>query len=188
MKTITRIIVAVCEFEGINSELFSSKSRKREYVQARQRSMYFAKKYTKLSLTEIGYECGGKDHATVLHANKTVSNLIDTDFEYRKEIDQLDYIIRDIVDLDLDCKIGPNRMQLQIRLNIGQYRNGRYLYTLYGVKKVSRTRTLFIPVKNVNEVFDMINTSEIDSVNIYMDYRKNKPMPTAMNRIQEAIP
>ena len=46
--------------------------------------MYFAKKYTKSSLINIGNECGGKDHATVIHALKTVENLIETDKQFRQ--------------------------------------------------------------------------------------------------------
>ena len=51
--------------------------------------MYFSKKMTKSSLANIGMHCGGKDHATVLHACKTVNNLIDTDKRFRGYIDDL---------------------------------------------------------------------------------------------------
>ena len=37
----------------------------------------------KLSLAMIGQQCGGRDHATVIHALKTVSNLLDTDKKFR---------------------------------------------------------------------------------------------------------
>jgi hypothetical protein len=53
-------------------------SRKREYVNARQISMKLSKQYSRCSLAKIGSEHGGRDHATVLHACKTVDNLIDT--------------------------------------------------------------------------------------------------------------
>jgi hypothetical protein len=52
-------------------------ARKREYVTMRQVSMALAKEYTKLSLVSIGSRHGGRDHATTLHAIKTVHNLID---------------------------------------------------------------------------------------------------------------
>jgi hypothetical protein len=51
-------------------------ARKREKVAARQISMTLCKNYTKASLAYIGFHHGGHDHATVLHANKTVNNLI----------------------------------------------------------------------------------------------------------------
>jgi len=45
--------------------------------------MYFSKKMTKSSLATIGFHCGNKDHATVLHACRTVNNLMDTDKQFR---------------------------------------------------------------------------------------------------------
>ena len=58
----------VCDYFDLPIELMKSKTRKREVVQARQIAMYFSKKMTKSSLANIGMHCGGKDHATVLHA------------------------------------------------------------------------------------------------------------------------
>jgi chromosomal replication initiator protein len=66
------------------------KTRKREIVQARQVSMYFSKNLTKASLASIGSFIGGKDHATVLHACKTVNNLIDTDRHFRNQIIEIE--------------------------------------------------------------------------------------------------
>ncbi len=82
--TIGYIIGVVCESMLITQDEFFSKTRKRNIVQARQLTMYFAKKYTKSSLISIGQECGGKDHATVIHALKTVENLIETDKQFRQ--------------------------------------------------------------------------------------------------------
>jgi chromosomal replication initiator protein len=56
--------------------------------------MYFSKKYTKSSLSTIGLHCGNKDHATVLHACRTVSNLKDTDKQFYKYMDDIDKKIR----------------------------------------------------------------------------------------------
>ncbi len=80
----------VCDYFDLPIELLKSKTRKREVVQARQIAMYFAKKMTKSSLANIGMHCGGKDHATVLHACKTVNNLIDTDKRFRGYITDLE--------------------------------------------------------------------------------------------------
>ena len=63
-------------------ELMLSPTRKREIVEARQMAMKMAKEFTTASLQLIGNEVGGKDHATVLHACKTVDNLCDTDKSY----------------------------------------------------------------------------------------------------------
>jgi|TARA_B110000091_G_scaffold96542_1_gene105134 chromosomal replication initiator protein len=80
----------VCDYFDLNIELLKSKTRKREVVQARQIAMFFSKKLTKSSLANIGAHCGGKDHATVLHACKTVNNLMDTDKTFRGYIADLD--------------------------------------------------------------------------------------------------
>ena len=73
----------VCDYFDLPIELLKSKTRKRDVVQARQLAMYFSKSMTKSSLAKIGAHCGGKDHATVLHACRTVNNLIDTDKQFK---------------------------------------------------------------------------------------------------------
>jgi chromosomal replication initiator protein len=80
----------VCDYFNMGIDLLKSKTRKREVVQARQIAMYFAKQLTKSSLATIGMHCGGKDHATVLHACRTVNNLMDTDKKFRHYIQELD--------------------------------------------------------------------------------------------------
>ncbi|MFC2176488.1 helix-turn-helix domain-containing protein, partial [Bacteroidota bacterium] len=75
-------------------DLMKSKTRKREVVQARQIAMFYAKNMTKASLATIGAQCGGKDHATVLHAYRTVNNLIETDKQFRGYITDLDKKIK----------------------------------------------------------------------------------------------
>jgi chromosomal replication initiator protein len=52
--------------------------------------MFFSKSMTKASLATIGTQIGGKDHATVLHACKTVNNLIETDKRFRIQIDEIE--------------------------------------------------------------------------------------------------
>ncbi|MBC8488237.1 MAG: chromosomal replication initiator protein DnaA [Bacteroidetes bacterium] len=80
----------VCDYFGLQLEAIHSKTRKREIVQARQLAMYFSKKMTKASLATIGLHCGNKDHATVLHACRTVNNLIETDKQFRNYVEELD--------------------------------------------------------------------------------------------------
>ncbi len=80
----------VCDYFNLPIELLKSKTRKREVVQARQIAMFFAKKMTKWSLASIGAQCGGKDHATVLHACRTVNNLAETDKQFKGYLDDLE--------------------------------------------------------------------------------------------------
>jgi chromosomal replication initiator protein len=80
----------VCNYYNIGLEQLQSKTRKREIVQARQVAMFFSKTLTKSSLATIGSQIGGKDHATVLHACKTVNNLIETDKRFRLQVDEIE--------------------------------------------------------------------------------------------------
>ncbi len=84
----------VCDYFNIGVDLINSKTRKREIVQARQLAMYFSKKMTKSSLASIGLHCGNKDHATVLHACRTVNNLIDTDKQFKAYVDEIEKKIK----------------------------------------------------------------------------------------------
>ena len=75
------------------SEMFTS-TRKRSVVQIRQTVMFFAKKYTVLSLAQIGERCGGKDHATVLHACRTITNMMETDKDFKEKMEEIDRIFK----------------------------------------------------------------------------------------------
>jgi chromosomal replication initiator protein len=79
----------VSDYFQMDVETLQSKTRKRHIVQARQLAMFFAKKLTKASLASIGTQIGKRDHATVLHACKTVDNLSSTDKQFRKYVDDL---------------------------------------------------------------------------------------------------
>ena len=79
----------VSDYFEMDVATLQSKTRKRHIVQARQLAMFFAKKFTKASLASIGSQIGKRDHATVLHACKTVDNLSETDKQFRKYIEDL---------------------------------------------------------------------------------------------------
>ncbi|WP_010521035.1 chromosomal replication initiator protein DnaA [Aquimarina agarivorans] len=79
----------VSDYFQMDVETLQSKTRKRHIVQARQLAMFFAKKLTKASLASIGSQIGKRDHATVLHACKTVDNLSMTDKQFKKYVEDL---------------------------------------------------------------------------------------------------
>lgn len=87
--TIDHIQQIIAEYFQVDVDELQSKTRKRNIVQARQLAMFFAKRYTKNSLSTIGSQIGQRDHATVLHACKTVENLADTDRQFKKYVDDL---------------------------------------------------------------------------------------------------
>ncbi|MDE5575693.1 MAG: chromosomal replication initiator protein DnaA [Bacteroidales bacterium] len=84
----------ICDHFELPVDKIHSNTRRREIVIARQLAMYFAKKHTKNSLASIGAQCGKRDHATVLHACKTIQNLIDTDKSFKGVVEELDKKIK----------------------------------------------------------------------------------------------
>ena len=82
--SIDQIQKVVSSYFDLDVATLQSKTRKRHIVQARQLAMFFAKRMTKASLASIGSQIGKRDHATVLHACKTVGNLTETDKQFRK--------------------------------------------------------------------------------------------------------
>ncbi|MFV0521322.1 MAG: chromosomal replication initiator protein DnaA [Mangrovibacterium sp.] len=88
--SVNYISKVVCDNLNLEIEDIQSKTRKREIVQARQLAMYFSKEMTKQSLSAIGAQIGKKDHATVLHACKTVKNLIETDKSFRTTFQKIE--------------------------------------------------------------------------------------------------
>ena len=85
--SIDRIQSAVCDYFNLTRETLVSPSRKRQIVQARQIAMYLCRNLiSNCSLSAIGAEIGGKDHATVLHACTTVSDLMSTDRVFKQYV------------------------------------------------------------------------------------------------------
>jgi len=84
----------VCDYFGLAVDSLQSKTRKREIVQARQVAMYFSKSLTNSSLSTIGSKIGKKDHATVLHACKTVNNLIETNKDFKNKMREIEAQIK----------------------------------------------------------------------------------------------
>ncbi len=91
---IDKVQKSVCEYFNITRDELLSKSRKRQIVQARQISMYLCRSLiTNVSLSTIGIETGGKDHATVLHACMMVSDLMDTDRTFKKYVSDIEGLL-----------------------------------------------------------------------------------------------
>jgi chromosomal replication initiator protein len=87
--SIDSIQTMVCEYFDLPVDLLRATTRKREVVQARQISMYFAKKLTKHSLKAIGDYFGGRDHSTVIHSCQTVEDLMETDRRFKGFVEDI---------------------------------------------------------------------------------------------------
>lgn len=92
--TIDKVQRSVCDYFNITRDTLLSKSRKRNIVQARQIAMYLSRNLIpNCSLATIGSEIGGKDHATVLHACMTVSDLMSTDKAFKKYVADIESML-----------------------------------------------------------------------------------------------
>ena len=88
--TIDDILERVCQHYGVSQQQVVSKSRKRDYVQVRQVSMYLAQKYTKMPAARIGQLIGGRDHSTVIHSCATVEKRLKVDKQFTDELQSIE--------------------------------------------------------------------------------------------------
>ena len=88
--SVEKIVKTVAEYYNVDVNSINTKSRKREIVLVRQTAMFLAKKHLDLSTSKIGQQIGRRDHATVLHACKTISNLLDTNKQFRSELNEIE--------------------------------------------------------------------------------------------------
>ena len=88
--TVDEIIETVCNHFNVSPSAVGGKSRKRDFVVARQVSMYLAQKYTKMPASRIGKLVGNRDHSTVIHSCTQVENRLKVDKEFLAEIESLE--------------------------------------------------------------------------------------------------
>ena len=88
--TIDDILEKVCHHFNVTTANVSGRSRKRDYVVARQVSMYLAQKYTKMPASRIGKLVGGRDHSTVIHSCSQIEQRLKTDKGFQAEIESIE--------------------------------------------------------------------------------------------------
>ncbi len=91
--TFEKIAETVASHYNIDTELLYGKSRKREISDARQLVMYFAKKDTQLSSTNIGMRLQ-RNHATVLHACKQIEQRISVEKKFQEDVEKIENELR----------------------------------------------------------------------------------------------
>ena len=77
--TVENVLNTTSDYFKLTAQDILSKKRTREVVMARQMTMLICKNYINTPLATIGKKLGGKTHATVIYAAKTIQNIIDTD-------------------------------------------------------------------------------------------------------------
>ena len=83
----------VAEYFKMRIADLHSKRRNRQITRPRQMAMALAKELTNMSLPEIGDAFGGRDHTTVLHAQRKVQELVATDARVREDYQNLQRIL-----------------------------------------------------------------------------------------------
>lgn len=87
--TVEQILKAVSDCFGIKHQEMKSKKRTKEIAMPRQVAMYISKQITNCSLSDIGKNFGGKDHATVIYACKQVEERRSRDEDLNRTIESL---------------------------------------------------------------------------------------------------
>ena len=81
-------------FFGVSMDDLCGSSRSRSLVMARQIAMYLCRELTDLSLPKIGAHFGGRDHTTVIHANKKIEALMAEKRQVYNQVTELHSRIR----------------------------------------------------------------------------------------------
>jgi chromosomal replication initiator protein len=87
-ERVERIRLVLTQFTGVD-EKHDYKCRDRALVEYRQLLAYLLRRYTSLSLEEIGFIIGRKDHATTIHSVKTIKNAIEWDKGYAAKVERI---------------------------------------------------------------------------------------------------
>jgi len=74
--TVGQIMAATASYFGVTIDDLCGSSRSRVLVTARQIAMYLCRELTDLSLPKIGQAFGGRDHTTVMHADRKIRQLM----------------------------------------------------------------------------------------------------------------
>ena len=96
------IIDEVVGTYNVTFEELQRKSRKREYAEPRQVAMYLLSKYTTMTLKSIGNMFGGRDHSTVIHAQRAVERDLYLD-AYKDKVLNIEKKINFLIDNKEQC-------------------------------------------------------------------------------------
>lgn len=87
--TVEQIQKTACEYFGLKMQELKARKRTKEVALPRQIAMYLAKQLTACSLSDIGKNMGGKDHATVIYACKQIEERRRKDENFNRMIESL---------------------------------------------------------------------------------------------------
>ena len=88
--TVEAIAKATSQYYKIPLADLKSKSRIKEVAKARHIAMYLCRKCLNLTFDEIGKYFGGRDHSSVVHAEKTVIQRLQKDISLSRDINYIE--------------------------------------------------------------------------------------------------
>ncbi len=89
--TIDGILDGVCKYFNVATSQVTGRSRKQQFVKARQVSMFLAQKLTDMPASRIGKFIGGRDHSTVIHSCSQVEMKIKLDSTFKDDVEKLEH-------------------------------------------------------------------------------------------------
>ena len=87
--TVDRVQRAVATEYDLRVSDLTGPRRPKNIAEARQVAMYLTRHMVKLPLMQIGEEFGGRDHGTVIHACKVITQRMSATHEFRSMVDRL---------------------------------------------------------------------------------------------------
>jgi chromosomal replication initiator protein len=92
--SVARIQQAVAESYGVPVEKMKARGRASQIAHARQVAMYLARELTHLSLAQVGEHFGGRDHTTVLHAQRKIAEEVLHSGQTQRDVENLRRMLR----------------------------------------------------------------------------------------------
>jgi chromosomal replication initiator protein len=92
--TVEDIVKTVASKFNVKVSDIRSQKKNKDLVLSRQIAMFLSRKLTDCSFPDIGSKIGGRDHSTVIYANKKINKLIGKDSEIRKSVEEIEEKLR----------------------------------------------------------------------------------------------
>src|SRR5665213_3889316 len=88
--TIQQIFESVTQYYNVKMSDLQSKKRHKSIAFPRQVCMFLARRHTRYSLEEVGGYFGGRDHTTVMHAIRTVTDLRANNSQFAAQLERIE--------------------------------------------------------------------------------------------------
>ena len=89
-----QIIAVTARYFGVTQAALTGPSRRTSLVAARNAAVYLARRLTGASYAQIGRSLGGRDHTTIMHAQRRLAEELTADPTTQQAVDELDRLLR----------------------------------------------------------------------------------------------